>query len=81
LDSRARQKHWVQKEWPNRKERYVGDKNITNVPLADRKRIVFPPLHIKLGLIKQFFKALHKEGNCFQYIKASFSSANRSSSL
>ena len=47
--------------------------NITNVPSVDRRRIA-PPLHIKLGLIKQFVKALCKEGNCFQYIKAAFPS-------
>ena len=42
------------------------------MPLVDRRNIVSPPLHIKLGLIKQFVKALCKEGNCFQYIKAAF---------
>ena len=52
------------------------NKNISNVPLVDRKNKVFPPLHIKRGLFKQFFKALCKEGNCFQYIKASFPSVS-----
>ncbi|GBM98271.1 hypothetical protein AVEN_168797-1 [Araneus ventricosus] len=28
--------------------------------------ILLPPLHIKLGLKKQFAKALHKEGRCFK---------------
>ena len=27
-----------------------------------------PPLHIKLGSIKQFVKALRKEGECFKYL-------------
>jgi hypothetical protein len=36
-------------------------KNVINNPLVDRDRILFPPLHIKLGLIKQFTKALNKE--------------------
>ena len=44
------------------------------MPLVERRKIVSPPLHIKLGLIKQFVKALCKEGNCFQYIKAAFPS-------
>ena len=52
----------------------MGDKNFTNVPLVDRKNIVFPSIHIKLGLFKQFFKALYKEGNRFKYIKAPFPS-------
>ena len=33
---------------------------------------MFPPLHIKLGLMKQFVKALDKTGQCFQYISAVF---------
>ena len=28
--------------------------------VVDRKKIIFPPLHIKLGLMKQFVKALHE---------------------
>ena len=27
-----------------------------------------PPLHIKLGLMKQFVKALNKNGGCFKYL-------------
>ena len=33
---------------------------------------MFPPLHITLGLMKQFVKALDKEGSCFQYLCTSF---------
>ena len=36
--------------------------------------IVFPPLQIKLGLMKQIVKALDKDGDCFQYICQSFPS-------
>ena len=43
-----------------------------NTPLVDRDRIIFPPLHIKLGLMKQFVKALNKDGSCFLYICRSF---------
>ena len=42
--------------------------------MVPRDKIVFPPLHIKLGLVKQFFKALDKDGDCFQYICRSFPS-------
>ena len=71
-DSRARDKHWGQKDWLKRIELNVGDKNIINKPLVQRKKIVFPPLHTKLGLMKQFVKALDKEGSCFQYFCTSF---------
>src|SRR5678815_4251138 len=42
----------------------VGASNIINEPLVDREKIIFPPLHIKLGLMKQFLRALE----CFKYI-------------
>ena len=50
----------------------MGDKNITNEPLVNRNCIVLPPLHINLGLMKQFVKALDKHGNCFNYIVKKF---------
>ena len=34
----------------------------------ERSKIVFPPLYIKLGIMKQFVKALEKDGDCFKYI-------------
>ena len=39
------------------------DIDVLNDPLVDRDRILFPPLHIELGLIKQFTKALDKNGD------------------
>ena len=56
----------------HREQLNVGEKNIINEPLRDRNRIAFPPLHIKLGLIKQFVKALDKQGDCFDYICRTF---------
>ena len=53
-DSRANEEHWVRKEWPPRSTIKPGEKNIVNNPLVDRKNIILPPLHIKLGLMKQF---------------------------
>ena len=40
--------------------------------LVERYKIVFPPLHIKLGIMKQFVKALEKDGVCFRYICIKF---------
>ena len=71
-DSRARSQHWEKKEWPIRGQMDVGEKNIINEPLVDRNKIIFSPLHIKLGLMKQFVKALNKEGNCFEYFCRTF---------
>ncbi|GBL81793.1 hypothetical protein AVEN_93547-1 [Araneus ventricosus] len=73
-DSRAREKHWVQSNWPPRSDLKPGDPNILHQPLVDRKNIIFPPLHIKLGLMKQFVQALSIEGDCFKYLISAFHS-------
>ena len=44
------------------------------VQLIQRDKIVFPRLYIRLGLMKQFGKALDKHGDWFQYICRSFPS-------
>ena len=71
-DSRAREKHWSTKTWPVREELKVGEANVVEEALVCREKIIFPPLHIKLGLIKQFVKALNKNGNCFKYLRSVF---------
>ena len=67
-DSRARKKHWVETNWSPRSENKPGDTNNLHVALADRKKTIFPPLHTKLSLMKQFVKALPTDGDCFKYI-------------
>ncbi|GFW51248.1 uncharacterized protein TNCV_3595301 [Trichonephila clavipes] len=49
-----------------------GIKNVERQSLVDPKKILFPLLHIKLGLMKQFVKALDKEGKCFKYLCEQF---------
>ena len=46
----------------------VNKTNIINEPLDPRDKIIIPPLHIKLELMKQFVKALAVDGCCFNYI-------------
>ena len=50
-----------------------GDPNILNKPLIDPKKVPLPPFHIKLGLMKQFVKALDREGALFKYLARKFS--------
>ena len=65
--------HYTKKDWPLREELVpCKERNVINNPLVDRDRILFPPLHIKLGLIKLFTKALNKDGNCFTYLWQAF---------
>ena len=66
--NRAKQQLWIKKRWPTRNALKVGEENIIREPLVERKKIMLPPLHIKLGLMKQFVKALDKNGGCFKYL-------------
>ena len=72
-DTRDCSQHYTKKDWTLREELVpCKERNIINNPLVDRDRILFPPLHIKLGLIKQFTKALDKNGDCFTYMWQAF---------
>lgn len=71
-DSRAKQVHWEQNVWPLRESLTVGKANVINESLLSREKIILPPLHIKLGMMKQFVKALDKDGECFKYICKTF---------
>uniref|UniRef100_A0A034VUX7 Uncharacterized protein n=1 Tax=Bactrocera dorsalis TaxID=27457 RepID=A0A034VUX7_BACDO len=71
-DSRGRKDHYCIKDWPERVEFTIGMDNIKYVPLAMKEKIILPPLHIKLGLIKNFVKALDKEGKAFNYLQNFF---------
>ncbi|GFX66024.1 uncharacterized protein TNCV_14451 [Trichonephila clavipes] len=71
-DSRDRKQHYVKQTWPIRKALIPGVKDVERQSLVDPKKILFPPFHIKLGLMKQFVKALDKEGECFKYLCEQF---------
>ena len=49
------------------------ERNVIAAKLMPPDKIIFP-LHIKLGLMKQFVKSLDQEGDCFQYICKAFPS-------
>ena len=71
-DSRARDKHYRQKVWTKRSKYVPGLKNVSRISLVDPNRIFLPPLHIKLGLMKNFVKALNKSGEGFKQIEMLF---------
>lgn len=65
-DSRDRNHHWTRKQWPARDKLEPGSKNVVHEHLIDPSKVLLPPLHIKLGLIKQFVKALkNHDSNAF----------------
>lgn len=49
-----------------------GIPNVLNEPLIDPDKILLPPLHIKLGIMKQFVKALPKEEETFKHLAQAF---------
>ncbi|UYV62479.1 K02A2.6-like [Cordylochernes scorpioides] len=49
-------------------------KNIANLLLIDSENIYLPPLHIKLGLMKNFVKAMDRNASGFAYLKQKISS-------
>ena len=68
-DSRDRAQHYAKKDWLLREELVpCEERNVIKVPLVDRDRLLFPLLHIKFCLIKQFTKALDKDGDCFTFL-------------
>ena len=77
-DSRARTEHYVHKHWPARDEIEQGKHNFKQKPLLQSDRIHLPPLHIKLGLFKQFVKALDKDSFAFAYLAEKLPSLSKS---
>ena len=68
---RARESHYVTKVWPQQTSLEPGKKNVQHAPIVDSQKILLPHLHIKLGLMKNFVKALDKSKAGFKYLKVS----------
>ena len=71
-DSRDDAIHYDTTEWPMRTDYIVGRYNVKCQPLIDLSKVYLPPLHIKLGLIKQLVKAIDFNGDGFLHIKEKF---------
>ena len=75
-DSRERQDHYVVKDWTRHTGLVPGQKSVVYPPHVDPGKIYLPPLHIKLGLMKNFVKAMNKTGPGFQYLQTKFPRIN-----
>ena len=71
-DSRDRQNHYIKKDWPKRESLTPGKKNVFSQPLVASEKIYLPPLHIKLGLMKNFVKAMDHNGEGFNFLTRKF---------
>ena len=72
-DSRADDRHYIQISWPPRTSFVPGLQNVKSTCLVDPQNILLPPLHIKLGLMKNYIKALDKDGPTFMCLRRKFS--------
>ena len=71
-DGRAVSQHYKQKDWGSRST-FVPDKHTRKEnPLVDMNKVLLPHLHIQLGLMKNFVKALQKNGAAFQHLSTVF---------
>lgn len=70
-DSRAPNRY-DRKVWPSRESHRIGRKNILNDQLVKAEDVILPPLHLKLGYMKQFVKKLDVNGDAFCHLKAVF---------
>ena len=59
-DLRADDRHYTQISWPSRTSFTPGIENIESACLVNPQNIFLLPLHIKLGLMKNYTKALDK---------------------
>lgn len=70
-DSRDRKNHYNSTEHQKRTEFRNGEFNVKNKTLVDIKHILFPPLHLKLGLVKNFLKSIRND-EIISYLKQVF---------
>ncbi|GBN87735.1 hypothetical protein AVEN_235178-1 [Araneus ventricosus] len=54
--------HYIKRDWPQRAYFKPGEPH----------KIIIPPLHIKLGLVKNLIKAMDKNGPAFKYLHEKF---------
>ena len=72
-DSRATKKHFTKRDMSLRSTCVPGINSIQYVSLVDPLEIFVPPLHIILGLMKNFVKAMGKmSARGFQYLFEKF---------
>ena len=73
-NSRDDSNHFSKVQWEPQETLNAGRFNVKYVPLADPKNILLPPLHIELGLMKCFVRAMDHQGSGFKHLKEKFGS-------
>ena len=63
----------MRKEWTCRENVAVGQKNIQHPALVEADNILLQLLHMKLGLMKNFVKAMDRTSLAFRHLHEKFS--------
>ncbi|GBM50999.1 hypothetical protein AVEN_199768-1 [Araneus ventricosus] len=64
--------HYMKRDWPQRAYFKPGERNVEHPPVAEPHKIIIPPLHIKLGLVKKLVKYMDNNGPAFKYLHETF---------
>ncbi|GBM10098.1 hypothetical protein AVEN_92922-1 [Araneus ventricosus] len=71
-DSRAIALHYIKRDRPRRASFKLAGINVEHPLLAEPHKIIIPPLHITLGLVENFVKAMDKNGPAFKCLHEKF---------
>lgn len=69
-NSRERASHWTKVY--EKRMLCTSQRNVKHKALVDPQDVIIPPLHIKLGIMKQFTKALPYDGPTYKFIRKTF---------
>lgn len=69
-NSRERASHWTKVY--EKRMLCTSQRNVKHKALVDPQDVIIPPLHIKLGIMKQFTKALPYDGHTYKFIRKTF---------
>jgi hypothetical protein len=72
MGQQSKSKYWEQKHCRPRTSLEPESKNILRKSLVNPQKILLPPFHVKLGIMKQFVKALPKTGNFLKRLCKTF---------
>lgn len=71
-EGRKREYHYTDYKWKPRVNFVLGQFSIDHMPLVDTNKVILPPLHIKLGLIRSFIVNLNRDSPAFKHLKTVF---------
>lgn len=71
-DTRFKGNHYRTHNWVNRSNAPNVRGNVIHPPLVDEGKILLPPVHIKLGIVKNFIKAIVGRPEVFECLRMVF---------